>query len=151
MRTLCPRPRRGRCGRLRPLDMAILVGIITVAVIVSLPRLSAFARHENEVDAGRMVRRLAQLFEDESLSSSPPRNILELFERLPRTTRRQFEDQSVVDDGRLFLRHGYYFEYLRVPAFAGDPGGVLAIRAWPERVATGEPSFLGFSSTAVFR
>jgi hypothetical protein len=143
---------RARAGRLRALDWAILVGIVAVVVIVSLPRLSAFAQHENETDAQQLARRLAQPFGDEALQSDPPRNVRDLFERLPRAARRQFEDQTVLEDGRLILRHGYYFEFVRVPAFADDPTGVLAVRAWPER-CTGAPApaFLAMSSTALLR
>ncbi len=145
-------PSFSKCGRVQSLDIAILIGIVAVVVIVSLPRLSAFARRENEADAQHLVRRLTQLFDDDSLAAAPPANTKSLFELLPRATRRQFEDQSSVDDGRVLLRHGYYFEYLRVPAFAGDTRGRMSVRAWPDRRSgAGSPSFFGFSSTAVLR
>ncbi len=144
--------RHSLLGRLQALDLAILIGVVAVVVIVSLPRLTAFARRENEADAQRLVRRMAQLFEDDALLASPPRDTRELFERLPKAARRQFEDQTVIDDGRLLLRHGYYFEFVRLPGFAGDTRGVMALRAWPERRSSaGEPAFYGFSSTAVLR
>ena len=144
--------RHSLLGRLQALDLAILIGVVAVVVIVSLPRLTSFARRENEADAQRLVRRMAQLFEDEALHTAPPRDTRELFERLSKTARRQFEDQTVIDDGRLLLRHGYYFEFVRVPSFSGDTQGVMALRAWPERPSSANaPVFFGFSSTAVLR
>ncbi|HUR28474.1 MAG TPA: hypothetical protein VM509_09830 [Planctomycetota bacterium] len=153
MRQLFPSPpRRSPSGRIQWLDLALLIGIVAVVVIVSLPRLSAFARSENEADARRMVRRLAQLFDDDALAAAPPADIKSLFERLPRAARRQFEDQVVVDEGRILLRHGYYFEFLRVPSFTGDTRGILTLRAWPARPSEiALPSFLGFSGTHVLR
>ncbi|HTF87920.1 MAG TPA: hypothetical protein VK843_05890 [Planctomycetota bacterium] len=145
-------PSRSTWGRIQSLDLAILIGIVAVVVIVSLPRLSAFAQRENEADAQRMVRRLTQLFDDDALNAAPPANTKALFDRLPRAARRQFEDQTVVDDGRVLLRHGYYFEFVHVPSFAGDTQGLMAVRAWPERRSgKGVPSFYGFSSTHVLR
>jgi len=147
-----PQPIQSRLGRVKSLDLAILIGIVAVVVIVSLPRLSDFARRENEADAERMVRRLARLFDEESVLSSPPANTLALFERLPRESRRQFEDQTLVENGRVLLRHGYFFEFVRLPSFEGDTQGVLAVRAWPERASrAGTPVFLGFSGTALLR
>ena len=142
----------GRRGRIKPLDLGILIGIVAVIVIVSLPRLSAFARRENEADALRLVQRLTQMFDDESLRAAPPANTQALFDRLPRASRRLFEDQSAVDGGRVLLRHGYFFEFVRVPTYEGDPEGLLAVRAWPERASgPGAPAFLAFSSAAVLR
>lgn len=148
-----PQPtRRTLLGRMQSLDLALLIGIVAVVVIVSLPRLSAFARRENEADARRMVRRLAQLFDDDALAAAPPSDTQALFERLPRSARRQFEDQVIVDDGRILLRHGYYFEFLRVPSFTGDTRGILTMRAWPARPSeVALPSFLGFSGAHVLR
>lgn len=141
-----------RVGRIQSLDLALLIGIVVVVVIVSLPRLSDFARRENEADAERLVRRLARLFDDETVSGSPPASTQALFERLPREARRQFEDQSPVEHGRVLLRHGYFFEFVRLPSFEGDTQGVLAVRAWPERDSRAKsPAFLGFSGTALLR
>ncbi len=52
------KPRHSRLGRLQALDLAILIGVVAVVVIVSLPRLTTFARRENEADAQRLVRRM---------------------------------------------------------------------------------------------
>jgi hypothetical protein len=132
--------------------VALLIGIVAVVVIVSLPRLSDFARRENEGDAERMVRRLARLFEDPDNISSPPKDTQALFERLPRQTRRQMDDHQPIEGGRVLLRHGYYFEFVRLPTFEGDPQGVLAVRAWPERASSADsPAFVGFSGTALLR
>ncbi|MBK8178891.1 MAG: hypothetical protein IPK67_08390 [Planctomycetes bacterium] len=136
----------------RFLDWAILVGVVAVVVIVSLPRLSAFAKHENESDARQLLRRLALPFGDDSLEAAPPRDTLDLFERLPRVARRQFEDQIVLEDGRLILRHGYYFEFLRLPGFAGDSRGVMAVRAWPERCTdAASPAYVALSNAGLLR
>lgn len=141
-----------RLGRLQTLDLAILIAVVAVVVIVSLPRLTAFARRENEADAQRLVRRMAELFDDDATAAAPPGSTLELFERMPRAARRQFEDQTVLDNGRLVLRHGYYFEFVHVPAFAGDTHGVMAVRAWPERLSkSGAPVFFAFSGSTVLR
>lgn len=132
------------------LDLSILIGVVAVVVIVSMPRLSAFARSENRADAVRLARRLAQVFDDSQPGAPPIQDVRELFQRLPRQTRRQFEDQSVLDDGRLILRHGYFFEYVRVPGFEGDAAGARVIRAWPERFGgAAAPVFLALSANAV--
>ena len=146
MRIRFPTVSASRAGRLKSLDWALLIGIVAVVVIVSLPRLSAFARGENETDARQLLRRFAELLGDEDVLASPPRDVHELFERLPRASRRQFQDQVVLEDGRVILRHGYCFELLRLAAFEGDPRGVFAVRAWPERCAAPDaPCYVAFA------
>jgi hypothetical protein len=147
-----PQPNKSLLGRIKSLDLAILIGIVAVVVIVSIPRLSEFARHENEADAARLARRMARLFDLEEVRNSPPANTLELFERLPRDARRQFEDNSSLAQGRVLLRHGYYFEFVRPPTFEGDTQGLLAVRAWPERPSRSPSAcFLAFSGTVLLR
>lgn len=146
-----PRSSSLRLGRMQWLDLSILIGVVAVVVIVSLPRLSAFARSENRADAARLARRLAQVLDDAQADMAAVHDVSGLFQRLPRQTRRQFEDQSVLDDGRLILRHGYFFEYLRVPGFEGDRSGARAIRAWPERYGgDAAPVFLALSEQSIF-
>ncbi len=147
-----------------------LTAIVSVLVLVSMPRLRVFARTENEADARDtarlLARELATHFEDadgtfelpliESLSSRGP-------------VAKSLSDADFLDDGALLRRHGYLFAV--VPLETGTqapatPGTVLAaetrdaaaqlprfaVRAWPWRVGrTGSAALLATAQGEVYR
>jgi hypothetical protein len=109
---------------MRLVDAATLAAIGLVVLLVSLPRLEAFALRENEEDAVALVERLGMHGARERCAS-----IRELVEG-DTTLRRQLDDVEFLDGGRLLRRHGYLFEMLRAgPAL--DAGAT--VRAWPWR------------------
>ena len=111
-----------RARGLSPVDLAVLALIGIVVVLVSLPRLRRFALHENQTDAIRTLRSLAE----EALAHeelSVPGGLARLLDAAP-ARRKRLEDLEVLPDGRLRL-HGYVFDWAE-----GDEGA-SAIVAWP--------------------
>jgi hypothetical protein len=119
---MSPAPEAAKPRRRSLVDLAVLFLIGVVVVLVSLPRLRRFALRENEIDAIRAVRTLAE----EALANAEtgaPGNLAALFAAT--TGRRaRLEDVEALPDGRL-RRHGYVFDWIE-----GEEGG-SAIVAWP--------------------
>lgn len=109
---------------MRLVDVATLAAIGLVVLLVSLPRLEAFALRENEEDALALVARLGPLADAARRAS-----VRELVEG-DRPLRQQLDDAEFLDDGRLLRRHGYLFEAL-APDRARSAGA--SVRAWPWR------------------
>jgi hypothetical protein len=107
---------------MRIVDVATLAAIGLVVLLVSLPRLEAFALRENEEDALALVARLGPLAD-----ASRGQNVRELVEG-DAPLRRQLDDVEFLDGGRLLRRHGYLFE-----ALAAEPARAAGtnVRAWP--------------------
>jgi hypothetical protein len=109
-------------SRLSAVDLAVLALIGIVVLLVSLPKLRLFALHENESDAIRTLRVLA----DDALASADldaPSKLADLV-AAPSAKSARLEDLEVLANGRL-RQHGYVFDWI-----AGDEGG-SAIVAWP--------------------
>ena len=125
-----------------------LVAVVSVLVLVSLPRLRGLARYENEADAQATIRLLAQelaVRESESDGHALPPTFFELVSSPE--VERSLSDARFVQNGRLLLRHGYLFAVVRLPGApptdasaprvvraAGPPvagAGAWGIRAWP--------------------
>ncbi|HEV8113250.1 MAG TPA: hypothetical protein VGR31_10795 [Planctomycetota bacterium] len=113
-----PALRRG----VRFIDAAVLGLIALVVVLVSMPRLRRFALRENETDAIRALRVLADdaLAGPDALRSGDLGGLL----AASSTHRVRLEDVEVLDDGRL-RRHGYLFSATEVA-----PGRTVLL-AWP--------------------
>lgn len=142
----------------RPLtlvDYATLLAIGLVVVLVSLPRLRAFALRENELDALRMLRVLAS--DARALGPVMHAGGLGALLATHGDHRVRFEDLELVDGGRL-RRHGYLFDAVpvAVPGLAAGDGRLAArdahgasiavqrwvLRAWPwEHGRTGLGAF----------
>ena len=114
--------------------MLTLAAIVSLVVLVSLPRLHGFALVENERDAVATVRRLArelgalpaaqQPGATQATPSPPTIGALlargggpDLLHELP--------DAELLDGGRLLRRRGYLFRIER----AGPPAGARVVRA----------------------
>jgi len=112
------RERRG----LRALDYLTLTAIGVVVVLVSLPRLRAFALRENEQDAMRTLRILS----NDAVQHAPRLGAGGLGALLATndTHRVRLDDLEVLGDGRL-RRHGYLFDA------AETAPGRWQLRAWP--------------------
>lgn len=143
-----PGPRSG----LTLLNAVTLGAVVAVVVLISLPRLHAFAVQENEADAAGLVRRLGQelaagaLLEQEHGATSgapevsgPPTPLAHLVSRAGLDARR--DDLEWLQDGRVLRRHGYLFELVE-----RGPDGVPWLRAWPW--SHGETGRAVFVSTA---
>lgn len=125
-------------------DYLTLFSIGLVVVLVSLPRLRAFALRENELDAIRMLRLLARdaaaVADFASVARAGGLGAL-----LATCTdhRVRLEDLELVGDGRL-RRHGYLFDAQPVLA-TGAEGAIVerwVLRAWPwEHGRTGLGAF----------
>ena len=111
-----------RVAGLRWVDHAMLLAIGIVVLIVSLPRLRAFALRENERDAVRMLRLLSAdaVRHPEALASGGLGALL----AASSAHRVRLEDLEVLDRGRV-RRHGYLFDAVEAP------DGTWVLRAWP--------------------
>lgn len=118
-------------------DYATLLAIGLVVVLVSLPRLRAFALRENELDALRMLRLLAS----DARAVGPVMHAGGLGALLAThgDHRVRLEDLELVEGGRL-RRHGYLFDAVPLVGATGAESWVL--RAWPwEHARTGLGAF----------
>lgn len=122
-----------RAGSRRALgwiDLATLTGVVTVVVLVSVPRLEVLARTDNQLDAIAVVRVLAKLppassdAPDGQGGQGPLGGLGALVAADPRLTK-QLEDVEPLAGGRLLRCHGYLFDRMRTAE------GDTVLRAWP--------------------
>jgi hypothetical protein len=117
-----------------------MVAVIAVLILVSLPRLQAFALEENEADAAALTRVLGRALADER--PAPP-SLAGLVEEAGLDP--AHDDLEWLEGGRLLRRHGYLFE---LPA---HPAGT-ALRAWPWTYGdTGRAAFVFRRAQGVLR
>lgn len=145
-----PQPARRTYAEQRTLtltDYLTLFAIALVVVLVSLPRLRAFALRENELDAVRMLRLLARdASEVQDFAGVARAGGLGALLATRTEHRVRLEDLELVGDGRL-RRHGYLFDAqpVLVPGADGAPGAPVerwVLRAWPwEHARTGLGAF----------
>jgi len=122
-------------------DVAVLGLIALVVFLVSLPRLRSFALKENETDAVRALRVLAEdaVAHPEALDSGGIAGLL----AASSGHRLRLEDVEILPDARL-RRHGYLF------ASAEPAPGRRILLAWPwEHGRTGFAVFAADSSGAL--
>lgn len=134
-------------SRSRLLDLATIAAILLVVVLVSIPRLRAFALRENELDAMRTLRVIAAQPAPANVPAG--RHDLAYLVAHDASLLRRLEDVELLADGRL-RRHGYLFDLARL-----QPGEPM-LRAWPwSHGTTGRGAFvwtpqrglLGFSNS----
>ena len=101
-------------------DWVTLAAILTVVLVVSLPRLHSLALHQNELDAIQATRMLgSSVF---AMESQPTLSrVLEDDTALEH----RLEDVEVLEQGRVLRRHGYLFDLTHTR------DGAPALRAWP--------------------
>jgi hypothetical protein len=109
---------------LSPVGTLTLFAVVSVLVLVSLPRLHGFARRENERDALQAVRVLSQ-----EIAARAPGIALPALEELvdSQELSRALTDAEFLDEGRLMRRHGYLFRVAR----ARSPRERPVLLAWP--------------------
>ncbi|MCZ6597903.1 MAG: hypothetical protein O7B99_09715 [Planctomycetota bacterium] len=101
--------------------------------MVSLPRLQAFARGENEDDAVRLMRRLGR-----GLAALTAGETMTNIEALVQSAaiQRGLDDFEWLEDGAVLRRHGYLFD-------VASDGGRVVLRAWPwSHGRTGRAAFV---------
>lgn len=133
--------RGSRSGALHWADAAVLAAVGLVVLLVSLPRLRAFALRENETDARTLIARLGELCASDLATRDPSArevgsltSLSDVFARAPQLAAR-LEDAEWLEDGAVLRRHGYLFEFAR-----HESGPVLF--AWPwEHGRTGSRAF----------
>lgn len=108
--------------------------VVAVLILVSLPRLHAFAVEENETDAAVLTRRLALALGEMQSEAAEP-SLPSLVEHLG--MERRTDDLEWLEDGRLLRRHGYLFRVV-------SDGEVQTLRAWPwAHGQTGHTAYFG--------
>jgi hypothetical protein len=119
-----------------------VVAVVAVLVLVSLPRLHAFAVEENQTDASALTRHLVSALEQ---AADPHTPLVELVAGLGMAA--NTDDLEWLEGGRILRRHGYLFELDRPRA-----GGAPTLRAWPWAYGeTGRVAFLGRAGEPVRR
>jgi hypothetical protein len=113
---------RSRARRLPWADYLAIVSIVGVVILVSIPRLRAFAVRENELDAVHMLRALAM--QPAPIGGEQAGNDLARLVARDPALQRRLEDVECLDNGRL-RRHGYLFDMTMMRP--GEP----MLRAWP--------------------
>ena len=130
-----------RSGKLRITDAVTLVAVVTVVLLVSLPRLRHFALRENESDARQVVRALAELVTHPVQAAERP-DVGQLIRSDP-LLEQQWRDIDYLAEGTLARRHGYLFEVVHTESGA-------AVRAWPwQHGRTGLCSYVWRPATGV--
>ncbi len=131
---------RGTSQRGLSLVGAVTVfAVLSVLVLVSLPRLQDFALQENEADAAGLTRALGQELAQDAAAAAP--SLPDLVQRAGLS--RGLDNLEWLQDGRVLRRHGYLFELC---ADDGRP----AIRAWPwHHGETGRAAFVFTAETLV--
>lgn len=127
-------------ARRDPLALASLVAIGVVVALVSLPSLRGLAIRQNESDAARVVRALAQAARETGLGDA-----VALLEETPSLRHRfgDLERAGVPGHPGLLRANGYLFD------LAPGPAG-LAARAWPwELGRTGRAAFVAQAEGAL--
>lgn len=130
-----------------------LVAVLSVLVVISIPRLQGIARQENEADA----RLTAQLLAG-ALGSCDPSAATTMRDLVRRPELASgLADAELLLRGSLLRRHGYLFEVTRLAPSLSLPavprallsgekgvlGSMPAIRAWPwSHGSSGERAFL---------
>jgi hypothetical protein len=121
---------RRRFG-LSPSAAVTLAAVGLVVVLVSLPRLRAFALEANEVDAARLTRLFADALAADPLPPGVPA-FATLLER-PDLARQAADVEAVADPSQVRC-HGYLFQI--------TPGEPARVEAWPwECGRTGRAAF----------
>ena len=117
-------------------DALTLSAVLLVVVLVSLPRLHAFALRENEVDAMRLLERAGKILDGgESL-----KGIGDLAGR--KELEGHLGDAIWPGEGALLMRHGYCFDLLLADGSHGE-ARPICLRAWPQRI--GETGIAAFA------
>ena len=123
-----------------------LSAVIAVLVLVSLPRLQAFALEENETDAAALTRALGRALvelEPAAGAAAALPTLAELAQAAGLDGPR--DDVEWLETGRVLRRHGYLFE---LDLRAGDP----ELRAWPWAYGdTGRAAFVFRPADGVLR
>jgi hypothetical protein len=123
-----------RARSLRIVDWSTIGAIVVVVVLVSIPRLRAFAVRANELDAMHMLHALAA--QPAPAGHEAIGNDLALLVLGDAGLRQRLEDLECLDDGRL-RRHGYLFDLTMLRP--GEP----MLRAWPwSHGQTGRSAFV---------
>ena len=127
------RPRATPSRRSTWVNGATLFAVAALLVLVSLPRLQAFARGENEDDAAGLMRRLGR-----GLAALTAGETVTDIEGLVQGAgiERGLDDFEWLEDGAVLRRHGYLFD-------VASDGGKVVLRAWPwSHGRTGRAAFV---------
>ena len=99
-------------------DLLMIASIVTLVVLVSLPRLRAFVLRSNEADAREIALRLAA----SDLEGDDVGRWMQASSELSR----RLQDATLHEGGRLFCFHGFCFSIER------SESGMRTVVAWPE-------------------
>ena len=139
-----------------------LLVVVSVLVVISLPRLRSFARSENERDALAAAALIARELPPPGGSADGSSPVGPSIGEVVQGLLRQLPDTELLAEGRTLRRHGYVFTLRRLPAPPLAPGEVLAseaarapvlaVHAWPWKFGpTGSQSYLALADGRLYR
>lgn len=128
-----------RRSGLSTIGMATLVAVVAVVIVITLSSLRGMAVSENESHAKSLLGAIADSLKSEVFAAPP--NSLEEVTQADESLQSELTDgEFLTEDGRLYLRHGYLFEW-RAQA-AVESGEHMVLVAWPfDSGQTGNASF----------
>jgi hypothetical protein len=98
-----------------------LAAVLSVLVVVSVPRLRTLAVQENEAEALATARLMAEALD--SMAGQEP--LMPVGRLLQSPQLASLADVELLHEGALLRRHGYLFEVAQLP------GARKVVRAWP--------------------
>ncbi len=107
------------------MGIATLTAVFSVIVVITLSSLRGMAISENESHAKNLLSAIANSLNSEVFAATP-RSLEEVTQTDDSLKSNLTDGEFLTEDGRLFLRHGYLFEWRDAAA-----GGAFVLVAWP--------------------
>ena len=121
------------------MGMATLLAVVAVVIVITLSSLRGMAVAENESHAKSLLHAIASSLQSE-VFAAPPHSLEEVTQADDSLQAELTDGEFLTEDGRLYLRHGYLFEWRAQEATA--TGQDLVLVAWPfDSGQTGNAAF----------
>ena len=129
----------GRLSGLSTMGMATLIAVVAVVIVITLSSLRGMAVSENESHAKSLLAAIADSLSSE-VFAAPPHSLEEVTKADDSLKSELTDGEFLTEDGRLYLRHGYLFEWRAQEA--GASGEDMVLVAWPfDSGQTGNAAF----------
>jgi hypothetical protein len=129
----------GHRSGLSTMGMITLIAVVAVVIVITLSSLRGMAVSENESHAKSLLSAIADSLHSE-VFAAPPHSLEEVTKADESLHSELTDGEFLTEDGRLYLRHGYLFEW-RVQEANATGEDVLMV-AWPfDAGQTGNATF----------
>jgi hypothetical protein len=121
------------------MGLATLVAVVAVVIVITLSSLRGMAMAENETHARGLLGAIADSLNSE-VFAAPPSSLEEVTMADESLKSNLTDGEFLTDDGHLYLRHGYLFEW-RTPEAEASTDSLILV-AWPfDQGQTGKAAF----------